>query len=190
METGKLFQLLSKFHPLSPDFKEALEKECRQVFFQKGHHLLQAHTAAHHAFFLAGGFAVGYRYQKLQRVVTDFWQPGEIVFSPKSFFEQLPGDDIIELTVDSELLSISYESFVKLVEVFPVAGRLARSITADYYAKSEERIVDMHTLDAWERYAKLVNAYPSVELCVSQELIASYLNITRQSLSRLKADRH
>lgn len=189
MATGKVFQLLSQFHPLSPDFKEALKKECRAVFFQKGHHLLQAHTAAHHAFFLVSGFAVGYRYQEMQRVVTDFWQPGEIVFSPKSFFEQLPGDDIIELTINSELLSVSYESFAKLVEAFPVAGRLARGITADYYAKSEERIVDMHTLEAWGRYTKLIESHPGIEMNVSQELIASYLSITPSTLSRLKARR-
>lgn len=190
MSIQKLFEVLSAFHPLSPDFKEALGKECRPIFFPKGHHLLQAQTAAHHVFFLLSGFAVGFRYERTQRVVTNFWQPGEIVFSPKSFFDQSPQDDIFQLTVDSELLSLSHTSFVKLAEEFPVAGRLARDITANYYARSEERIVDMHTLDAWERYTKLLDAYAGIEMQVSQELIASYLNITPSSLSRLKAERH
>jgi CRP-like cAMP-binding protein len=187
MGIERLFEVLSALHPLSPDFKEALGKECRAASFPKGHHLLQAHTAAYHAFFLVKGFAVGFRYQGTQRVVTDFWQSGEIVFSPKSFFEQSTGEDIIELTVDSDLLSLSHTSFVKLVDAFPVAGRLARDITADYYARSEERIVDLHTLDAWERYTKLIEIYPRIEMSVSQELIASYLGITPSTLSRLKA---
>lgn len=189
MGIEKLFEVLSAFHPLSPAFKEALRKEWRQVFFPKGHHLLQAHTAAHHAFFLVSGFAVGFRYRGTQRVVTDFWQSGEIVFSPKSFFEQSPGNDIIQLTVDSDLLSLSHTSFLKLAEEFAVAGKLARGITAEYYARSEERIVDMHTLNAWDRYTKLLRLCPGIEMNVSQELIASYLSITPQSLSRLKAER-
>lgn len=188
MGVGKLFEVLSAFHPLSPDFREALSKECREVFFLKGHNIVQAHTAAQHAFFLESGFAVGFRYRRSRRIVTDFWQPGQIIFSPKSFFEQVADDDIIQLTVDSALLAVSHESFTKLVEAFPVAGRLARDITADYYAKSEEKIVDLHTLDAWGRYTKLVRTHHGIEMNVSQELIAAYLGITPQSLSRLKAE--
>lgn len=190
MDIKKLFEVLSVFHPLSPACKDALKKEIRLVIFPKGHNLVQAHTAAHHAFFLEKGFAVGFRYERNLRIVTGFWQQGEIILSPKSFFEQSAGDDIIQLTTAGELLSLSHESFQELAAEFPVAGRLARDITADCYAKSEEAIVDFHTLDAWERYTKLVARYPGMELHVSQELISSYLNITPQSLSRLRGEHH
>ncbi len=190
MNTKKLFEVLSVFHPLYPACKDVLKRELRHVIFPKGHNLVQAHTAAHHAFFLEKGFVVGFRYERNRRIVTGFWQQGEIILSPKSFFEQSAADDIIQLTTQGELLSLSHASFLKLVEEFPVAGRLARDITADCYAKSAEAIVDLHTLDAWERYTKLVVRYPGIELNVSQELISSYLNITPQSLSRLKGEHH
>ena len=176
-------------HPLSAELREALTGALRSVAFPKGHYLVQAQTPAHHAYFLERGFAVAFRYQANKRVVTDFWQQGEIILSPKSFFEQWVSDEIIQVTVNSELLSISYTAFKELVEQFPALNYLARDITADYYARSEERIVDLHTMDTWERYLKLLVVYPGIEQNVSQEIIASYLNITPQSLSRLKADR-
>jgi len=188
MSTEKLFQVLSAFHPLPADFQEALKNELQLVTYPKGHYLVQAQSPAHHVYFLEKGFSVAYQYQRNKRVVTDFWQPGEIILAPKRFFGQLPTNEIIQVTTDSELLSISYDSVLKLFEKYPVANFLARDITADYYAKSEERIVDLHTLDAWERYEKLLKMYPGIDLLVSQELIASYLNITPQSLSRLKAE--
>ena len=101
-------------HFLSGDFREALKKELTLIRFPKGHFLVQAHTAAHHSYFMENGFAVSFQYRRERRIVTHFWQPGEIILAPKSFFRQLPGDEIIQLTTDSTLLSVSYQSASKL----------------------------------------------------------------------------
>lgn len=188
MNTDRLFEVLSAMHFLPADFKEALKTELKCVTFPKGHYLVQAHTPAHHSYFMESGFAVAYQYRQDRRIVTDFWQPGEIILSPKSFFRQVPTDEIIQLTTDSQLLTLSHHSANKLLGEYHVANLLARDITAEYLSKSQERIVDFHTLKAWERYTKLLKVYPGIELNVSQEFIASYLHITPQSLSRLKSD--
>lgn len=188
MNTESLFQVLSDMHFLSADFRQSLTAELKSVRFPKGHYLVQAQTPAHHVYFLEKGFAAGFKYWQHKRVVTAFWQPHDIIISPKSFFEQLATDEIIELTTDSELLSLSYASAIKLMKTYQVANLLTRDISIAHSEKIEERIVDLHTLEAWDRYTKLIKAYPGIELHVSQDLIASYLNITPQSLSRLKAD--
>ena len=190
METDRLFQILTSIRPLSEDFKKALEKELRYVTYPKGHFLIQALSIAHHSYFLEKGFAVAYHYYENRRIVTAFWQPGEIIVSPKSFFEQSPSTENIQLTIDGDLSCLSYLSATKLFETFQSANTLAQVIISRYHAKCEERIIDLHRLDAWERYLKLVKRYPRIELYTSQDLIASYLNITPQSLSRLKNKRN
>lgn len=170
------------------ELKEALQRVLRAVSFPKGHNLVQALTPAHHAYFLEKGFAVGFQYQRNKRVVTDFWQAGQIILSPHSFFEQSATDEIIQVTVDSQLLSLSHAAFKDLSEKFQTMNYLARDITADYYARCEQRIMDLHTMGTWERYLKLLQTYPGIEQFVSQEMIASYLNVTPQSLSRLKGN--
>ena len=189
MNTDRLFRVLSVIRPLHSDCQEALKSVLKFVNFPKGHYLVQANTPAQHVYFLEEGFSVAFQYQGHKRVVTDMWQPGDIILSPKSFFEQMATEEIIQLTIDSRLFSLSYTSLNRLLERFPAANVLARDITADYYARSEERIVDIHTLDAWSRYLKLLRMYPGIELNISQDLIASYLGITPQSLSRLKPER-
>lgn len=190
MQTERLFRVLSQMRPLSLACKEALQRELKFVTYPRGHCLVQAQTAAHHAYFLEKGFSVSYLYHDGNRVVMDFWQAGELILAPKSFFQQSPTDEIIQLTTDSELLSMSYPSVIKLFEHFSEANILARTIAAEYHARSEERIVDLHTLEAWERYTKLLRTYPGIELHVSQDLIASYLNITPSTLSRLRHKRN
>lgn len=190
MNTDPLYELLSSKRPLPAGFRGALERVLRPALFPKGHQLVQAQSAAHHAYFLQKGFAVSFQYRGNKRVVTDFWKSGQIILSPRSFFEQLPTDEIIQLATNSELLSMSYLSFQELSERFLVANYLTRDLTAHYHERSIERIVDLHTMDSWQRYLKLLNGYPGLEHYVSQDIIASYLNIAPPSLSRLKAEHY
>lgn len=55
-----------------------------------------------------------------------------------------------------------------------------------HYAKCRARISDIQRLSALARLEILLNIYPDIEQIIPQESIASYLNITPQSLSRLK----
>lgn len=182
----KLFQVLSGIHPLPRELKEALSKELQVVSFPRSHFLVQMQTVANYAYFLQNGFAVAYYLNDGRKIVTSFFKPNDIVFSPRSYFEQTSAEENIQLTTDSDLLSISYASVNKLMSKFPVVNFLARAVTAQYYSRSQERLIDFHNLNAWERYRRLVSNFPAIEQNASQELIASYINITPQSLSRLR----
>lgn len=190
MRTENLLRLLTSFHPLPAAFKEALDREMQPVTYPKNHFLVQVHSIAHHAYFLEKGFAVAFYFKENRKIVTTFFKPGEIILSPKSFFEQSHSEEAIQLTIDSELLYISHSAVNKLFDEFPVANFLSRAITANYHSRSEQRIVDLHDLSAWDRYIKLLGNFPGIELNASQDLIASYLNITPQSLSRLRHEKN
>lgn len=189
METDRLFELLARIQPLTANFKKALAKELRFVTYPKGHYLLQSLSIATHAYYLEKGFAVAYHYYDNKKIVTSFWQSGEIIVSPKSFFEQSRSNENIQLTIDSELHSISYQSVTKLFETLHITNILSQLILSRCHAKSEGRNIDLYNLDAWKRYLKLLKQYPGIEQHVSQDFIASYLHVTPQSLSRLKQKR-
>ncbi len=186
MRSEALVRLLESVHPLSQPFKVALEENLQFVTCPKNHFLVQMSSQANPAYFLESGFAVAYSLFEGKRVVTAFFQPGEMVLSPGSCFAPSGSDEVIQLTMVSDVLSISNASVTRLSDEFPEANLLARAITAQFHSRSIERLVDLHTLNAWERYQKLLKTYPHIELNASQDLIASYLNITPQSLSRLR----
>lgn len=190
INTEKLFQVLSAIHPLPRGFKEALSKELQIISYPKNHFLVQMYCVAQYCYFLENGFAVAYHLHEGKKIVTSFFKPSEIVFSPKRFFEKSQAEENIQLTIDSDLIVISSSSVHKLFEDFPVANLLARAVTADYYVKSQRQRIERHSLTAWERYQKLHADFPRIEMNATQELIASYLNITPQSLSRLRHERN
>jgi CRP/FNR family transcriptional regulator, anaerobic regulatory protein len=182
----KLLALLSTIEPLSEGFKKALKKEIVMLPLPKNHMLLEAAKVAEHAYFLDSGFAMSFRYLQGKKHIEEFYPQGKIVISPRSFFEQIPSKESIQLLEASEVLHIRYDSVMSLLRRYPEADSIYRATMNQYYEESRARIHDFQYLTAVERYEKLHASYPRLEQLVPQEYIASYLGIVPQSLSRIK----
>lgn len=181
-----LFGLLSTIHPLSPTVREAIEKELAALSLPKDYLLLEAPRVADHAYYLNTGFALTFSYINGEKQIDAFWKAGQIMFSARSLFEQIPSTENIQLVQQSDLLCISYKSIMKLFETFPEVNFIYRVVMNQYYENLRERIRDLQLLSAVDRYKKLLNDFRGIEQIIPQEYIASYLGITPQSLSRIR----
>ncbi|HMI67797.1 MAG TPA: Crp/Fnr family transcriptional regulator [Cyclobacteriaceae bacterium] len=182
----ELFKVLSAIHPLSKNFKRALERELLPLSLPKHHMLLEVPDISRYAYFLSSGFAMAFAFVHGKKVTEAFWTPGQILVASSSFFEQVPSAEYIQLMDKSELLCISYDSVQKLFSLYPEATHLYRIIMNRQYGQSRMRVQDFRRLSAQERLEKLISIIPDIEQTIPQESIASYLGITPQSLSRLK----
>lgn len=186
MNLERLFQVLSSMQPLSEDFKVTLEKEIVRLSLPKDYFLLEAPKVSEHAYFIEEGFAVSYTFIRGKKQIERFFASGQVIISPKSFFEQAPSDEFIQLMEQSEVLHIRQTSVIQLLQVFPEANAIYRIIMNQYLEQFRERMHDMQHLNALERFEKLHKSFPRIEQVVPQEYLASYLGIVPQSLSRLK----
>lgn len=186
MDKEGLFRLLSTIHPLTPTFREAIEKELRELSLPKDYMLLEAPRVADHAYYLNTGFALTFSYVSGEKQIDALWKAGQIMFSARSLFEQIPSNEYIQLVQQSDLLCISYNSIMKLFETFPEANFIYRVVMNQYYESLRERIRDLQLLSAFDRYKKLLSEHRGIEQIIPQEYIASYLGITPQSLSRIR----
>ncbi|MDN3657220.1 Crp/Fnr family transcriptional regulator [Ferruginibacter paludis] len=103
-----------------------------------------------------------------------------------SYYSGKPGTNYIQLLEDSELLVISKENFQKAEKEISkltqwYSFKMLRSASA-----SRNRIEEMKTLSAEERYLKLIEKQPHIFQRIPLQHIASYLNIEPQSLSRMR----
>ena len=103
-----------------------------------------------------------------------------------SYYSGKPGTNYIQMLEDSELLVISKENFQKAEQDIPklkqwYSFKMLRSTSA-----SRNRIEEMKTLSAEERYLKLIETQPHIFQRIPLQHIASYLNIEPQSLSRMR----
>ncbi|HMG88838.1 MAG TPA: Crp/Fnr family transcriptional regulator [Chryseolinea sp.] len=189
MNTNGLFHVLSSIHPLSEDFKKALEKELIPFTFPKNHILLDPPRTSEYAYFLDKGFAMSYCFIEGKKITESFWHSGQIMVAFESFFEQQPSLEAIQLMTKSDVLCISYASVQRMFETFPETQKIYRGVMNHEYEENRRRMRDMRRLNALQRFQKLLLTFPDIELIVPQDAIASYLGITAQSLSRLKRNR-
>ena len=93
----------------------------------------------------------------------------------------------LEALEDSEVYLVENEVMEQYLNEHPQLERLARQISQALYMDLVERLEGMTFLSAKERYQHLLSRYPNLEQRVNLGYIASYLGITQETLSRVRA---
>jgi len=104
-----------------------------------------------------------------------------------SFITQTPADFNVQCLENTQLMQFSYENLEKLYTEIPKLERLFRKIVERAFVASQKRIIRNFSLDAKERYTIFKQTYPKIEQRVPQYMIASYLGITKEFLSKIKS---
>jgi len=112
---------------------------------------------------------------------------GMIATSLSSFISQQPSFEFVDTLENSELLYISHSDFYKLVYEIPEREKLYLKLLESAYRYQNKKIEELVTLSAGERYAVLMKEHPMYIRRLSNKILASYLDVTQETLSRLKS---
>ncbi len=105
-----------------------------------------------------------------------------------SFINQEPADYNVQCLENTTVAQFPFQSLERLYELVPKLERFFRIIIQKAYVASEKRVVRNISMPAKERYLLFRQHYPKIEQRVPQYLIASYLGITKQFLSKIRAE--
>lgn len=119
----------------------------------------------------------------LSFAVENWW-----VSDMKSFTERKPGRMFIETLEDCELLLLSYENKEKLLAVYPRFERVFRLMVQRHLVAYQERLFKNITAPAKTRYLEFIEKYPTLPQRVPQHLIASYIGISPEFLSKIRKE--
>ena len=104
-----------------------------------------------------------------------------------SFVLREPSAAAIQSPEPSELLMLRYEDRELLFRNIPGWERMERIEVEKAYINSIRRIEGLITADSRERYRLLMQEHPEMIKRLPSRMIADYLGITPETLSRLKA---
>lgn len=104
-----------------------------------------------------------------------------------SFIGQRPGRFQVQAITDSVLLGIEHADLQRLYDRIPAMERWGRLILEEVMQGRATREIELLTLSAEERYRRLLKRSPHLLQLVSQKDIASYLRMTPETFSRLRA---
>ena len=106
-----------------------------------------------------------------------------------SLLTQTPSKTTIKAIEDTEVLQISKPDLELLYQKVPKFERFFRIIMQNAYIREQLRVIQTLSLSAEERYRIFLDKYPQVAKLVTQKQIASYLGITPEFLSMIRANK-
>ncbi|HZY35106.1 MAG TPA: Crp/Fnr family transcriptional regulator [Mucilaginibacter sp.] len=112
---------------------------------------------------------------------------GQLAGSLNSFISGRPSLEFVATLEDAELLYITRSRFYKLVKDVPEWEKFYLKLLGSAYIYQNKKIGEMVTLAAGERYNLLIKENPEYIKRLSNKILASYLDITQETLSRLKS---
>ncbi len=181
------FETIALICPLSIEAKKSLSEIAKVIRVSKNHLLLEEGKICEYLYFVEKGCLRGF--MNLDGSLVTYWFAIEGTFATSfgSFISRQISKESILTIEDCELIAIHYNDLSVLYSQYHEFETVGRIISQQYYLQLEERTYGLQFLSAKERYDQLVIAFPSLLQRVPLGHIASYLGISQETLSRIRA---
>ncbi|MGN7812812.1 Crp/Fnr family transcriptional regulator [Flavobacterium sp. 22076] len=103
-----------------------------------------------------------------------------------SFLNQKPSVIKVEALEDLTLWSIHHEDLKELYSRSQAGLRVGKAVSEMLYIQKQQQQIDLLTLTPQDRYLKLIESRPEIFQRTPLKIIASYLGLTAESLSRIR----
>ena len=183
----KFFEIISQITSLSADSKLALSAILKRLEFKKGHILVRQNSVCNYIYFIESGLTRTYYYND-GKDITDWLSPeNSFACSIVSFISRKPDRRQIELLEPSVLWSLQYYEMEQLCSRHHDIERIIRHLASLGLVSLQQRFDDLHFATALQRYQTLIKENPTLIQRVPLGMIASYLGITQETLSRIRS---
>jgi CRP-like cAMP-binding protein len=119
-------------------------------------------------------------------VIDDFIFENQFVANYYSFLKQEESNKEITCLKDSILRVITRKKLEELGNKYLFVEKMARQVSEQLFISTAEKLEDIRLLNAEERYLKLLQANRKITEEIPQYEIASYLNISPETVSRIR----
>ena len=150
--------------------------------------LLNAGEVCKHSYFVNSGILRSFNINdNIVEHVLSFACEGWWMSDMYSFFSQKPGQLFIEVLEEAEVVSLSKENQEQLYLEIPKLERFFRILIENSLVANQQRLMDNLSLPAEERFEKFTTKYGSLVHKVPQKQIASFIGVTPEFFSKMKA---
>ena len=186
-----MYELLHKKIAETISITEEDFNYCKTLFLpkklRKKKYLLQEGDVCKYTAFVSKGLLRTYTIDdKGAEHILQFALEGWWIADLYSFLTDEPSQFNIEALEDCELLLITKPSWDLLLTKIPAFERFFRILIQNNLIATQRRLIGIMSETAEEKYIKFLKTYPDCGQRVPQHMIASYLGITRETLSRIR----
>lgn len=150
--------------------------------------LLSAGEVCKHSYFVNSGILRSFNINdNIVEHVLSFACEGWWMSDMYSYFSQKPGQLFVEVLEEAEVVSLSKENQEQLYHDIPKLERFFRILIENSLVANQQRLMDNLSLPAEERFEKFTRKYGTLVHKVPQKQIASFIGVTPEFFSKMKA---
>src|SRR5699024_7208147 len=167
----------------------AVLEHCQVKEVKKDQFLLRQNERCKNTFFVENGLLRQYAVDSKGKEHTISFAPENwLVSDRESLYFDKPSAYSIQALEDSKVVIMDEEFMELLSEKIPSFVEFNNKLLHHHIRHLQERIKQLLSATAEERYVDFIEMYPDILQRVSQTMIASYLGITPESLSRVRKE--
>ena len=157
--------------------------------YLKGHYIVQQGAVCKHTNFIISGCTKNFYIdqQGQEHIVTfaiENWWSADL----SSFITQTPSDFNVKCIEATEVIQFTYQNQDEIFQNIPKMETLFRKLLEKALVSSQKRIVNNFSLSAKDQYLYFKKQFSTIEQRVPQYMVASYLGITKEFLSKIKTE--
>lgn len=182
-----LYKHITNKVPLKPEEWEFITTQCIPKKVRKKQYVLQAGDKAEFSIFVSKGCLRSYNVdasgeEHIMQFALEGWWIGDL----NAFLTNEAATYNIDALEDTEVLLIEQQIMDTLFDKVPMFERYIRLLLQGNYVAMHRRLVSAISTTAEEKYLRMQKQYPDIMQRVPQHMIASYLGLKPETLSRIR----
>lgn len=125
--------------------------------------------------------------EKANEHIVQFAFEGCFISDLASMMTGDPSSYNIEAMEDSELVLLTNKAHHEIIKKVPCFEYFVHSRLQSAYIDLQNRLIDIISLSGEKKYNNLINKYPEITQRVPQHMLASYLGLSAETLSRIRS---
>ncbi len=189
MKITRLAPYLAEQTGMNIDLANQLVADQKVLSIPRGELLLKKGDIAPNFYFVEQGLLRYYfTDSKGKEHIVQFTPQNWFVGDRESIFSGKPAQFFVQALEDSTVVLLDESFVVALFKYYPDFTGLNNLLLHDHISHLHSRVNQLLSYSAEERYLSFMDLYPDISSRISQTMIASYLGITPESLSRVKKE--
>ncbi|MBD2701333.1 Crp/Fnr family transcriptional regulator [Spirosoma sp. BT702] len=186
---ARFFSYIEEIIPLPETDKESIRQSFKPIFVPKDTIIEPAGQIPQYHNFIVSGFMRNFHLDKDNNEITVDLNKGSRFFTSYfHFMNRSVSNENLHCITDCELLRISRDDVDASAKRSTTLKDYTIQILQKHLEEDKQRLNDMTTLTAEERYEKFLSEKPAIIQNVPLRHVASYLGITQRHLSRLRKE--
>lgn len=180
---------IKKISPLPEKEVNILKENCQTVTYPAKSIIITNKRENKKLYFIAKGLLRSYFERDEKETTLWFAWEGDFVIFLSDRNDGVRSLENIQLIEECTLYEISYDLFKKLCAEYPLIDKFYSKFLEDSYLYFENRILTLQFNTAKERYFDIVKNYPAIVQRLPLNMLASYLGVTKERLSRIRSEK-